>query len=385
MAQVAGASEVLDVTQAPTSAGRHATAPAKLLEFLVVGGLTPICFLLSWLLRRQLPLTEAELAVGFTFFHLAFVLNDPHFSVTYLLFYRDFRGRALGPSFSLAMRWRYWLAGVVIPLSLLGWSLLSLARASPQSLAFLFQLMLFLVGWHYVKQGFGVAVVLAGRRGVRFDQNERWVLLGHCYAAWIFSWVNPSVGAQRTAEKGVFYTAIARPAWLEQLAGVLLLISMIALVAMLVRKWAREGRLPLITPLTALLCSLWTWLIFSSVDPLVRYMTPALHSIQYLYFVWLLRRNEARARAVAPHFEVPRERLGWLAVSALGLGWLLFHGMPSALDDMFRHRLGLPKNSDLGHTPFFAALYASINIHHYFMDNVIWRRQNPETGLLYQD
>ena len=33
-------------------------------------------------------LDVAELAVGFTFFHLAFIVNDPHFSVSYLLFYR---------------------------------------------------------------------------------------------------------------------------------------------------------------------------------------------------------------------------------------------------------------------------------------------------------
>jgi hypothetical protein len=39
----------------------------------------------------------------------------------------------------------------------------------------------------------------------------------------------------------------------------------------------------------------------------------------------------------------------------------------------------------LGATPCFAALYAFVNIHHYFMDAVIWRRDNPETRHLLSD
>ena len=38
---------------------------------------------------------------------------------------------------------------------------------------------------------------------------------------------------------------------------------------------------------------------------------------------------------------------------------------------------------DLGPTPYFAAIYAFVNIHHYFMDTVIWRRDNPATRHLF--
>jgi hypothetical protein len=40
--------------------------------------------------------------------------------------------------------------------------------------------------------------------------------------------------------------------------------------------------LPIATPLTALLASIWSWSIYSSIDPLVVYVIPALHSVQYL-------------------------------------------------------------------------------------------------------
>jgi hypothetical protein len=37
---------------------------------------------------------------------------------------------------------------------------------------------------------------------------------------------------------------------------------------------------------------------------------------------------------------------------------------------------------ELGSTPYFAAFFAVVNIHHYCMDHVIWRRENPETRFL---
>ena len=76
-------------------------------------------------------------------------------------------------------------------------------------------------------------------------------------------------------------------------------------------------------------------------------------------------------------------RLGVLALSALGLGWLLFHGAPEFLDAALvgRPRRGVPTSS-LGPTPFFAAFFVFVNLHHYFMDHVIWRRDNPETRYL---
>jgi hypothetical protein len=156
------------------------------------------------------------------------------------------------------------------------------------------------------------------------------------------------------------------------------------LVWTLVQKRRRDGRLPLITPLTALLSSIWSWSIYSSIDPLVVYVIPALHSVQYIDFVWLLRGNEAREREGPPWFETSAPvRLGSLALSALGLGWVLFHGAPAALDDTLVARRGRFFDAALGATPYFAAIYTFVNIHHFFMDSVIWRRDNPKTRYLF--
>jgi hypothetical protein len=223
--------------------------------------------------------------------------------------------------------------------------------------------------------------VLAARRGITFRPRERLAILAHCYAAWAYAWTSRTHPGRELEEKGVVYTTLPLPLGLDRVTRVVLGATVIALVVALVQKWRREGRLPLVTPLTALLASVWAWSIYSSIDPLVRYVIPALHSVQYLYFVWLLKGSEAREREGPPWFETSAGvRVGILAASALGLGWVLFHGAPWALDDGLVSRRD--RWSALGPTPYFAALYAFVNIHHYAMDYVIWRRENPLTRYL---
>jgi phosphoglycerol transferase MdoB-like AlkP superfamily enzyme len=175
--------------------------------------------------------------------------------------------------------------------------------------------------------------------------------------------------------------------WLAELCAVALLLSTLVLGALLLRKWRRERRFPPLAPLTGLLVSIWAWSVYSSADPLLLYMVPALHSVQYLYFVWLLSKNQARAAERPPYFGPPaRQRLLLLAAAALGLGFLLFHAAPELLDGarLSAHRRARETLGELGATPFFAALFVFVNVHHYFMDNVIWRRENPDTQYLRQ-
>jgi hypothetical protein len=353
----------------------------RVAEFLLVGGATPLLFAVSWICQRTVPMATADLAFGFVFFYAAHVVNDPHFSVTYLLFYERARARAVGGEFRGAQRLRYVLAGVVAPAALVGWAGSALFTRSSYSLGLLIQLMFLLVGWHYVKQGFGVMTVLAARRGVRFTRVERLAVLAHCYAGWAYAWASPYDPGKEVEEKGVVYTTIAHPHGLERLTLAVFLATAALLVFVLVRKSVHERRLPLATPLVAMLCSVWVWSVYSSVDPLVVYAIPALHSLQYLYFVWLLKGGEAREREGPPWFERSiGARLVLLAVPTLLIGWVLFHGAPSTLDDFL-----VPRSSrftDLGATPYFAALFAVVNIHHYFMDAVLWRRDNPMTRYL---
>jgi len=230
-----------------------------------------------------------------------------------------------------------------------------------------------------------VLSVLSARRGIRYSVFERRVILGHCFAGWAYAWSSPAAPALEAEEKGVIYLSLAHPALLERATLIAFGLSTGLLLAVLARKWRTERRLPPLAALSGLLVSIWLWSVYSSADPLMVYVIPALHSIQYLYFVWLLTHNEAKARERPPFFgPAASGRVLFRYLAAVGLGWLLFHGSPDLLDGvrLSQHRQLHERLGALGATPYFAACFAFLNIHHYFMDNVIWRRENPETRYL---
>jgi hypothetical protein len=180
------------------------------------------------------------------------------------------------------------------------------------------------------------------------------------------------------------YWSVAHPRWLELLTAAVLAASTLGLGLVLLERWRKERRLLPLVPLASFLITIWSWTIYSRFDPFVQYLIPALHSLQYFYFVWLMQSNRARAAEGPPCFGRPvRVHLGLWAAGALGLGWLLFRGVPTLLDELLvpAPRRGSPADA-LGSTPFFAVFFVAVNLHHYFMDHVIWRRENPDTRYL---
>jgi len=339
----------------------------------------------SWALRGAMGLDDSELLVGMLAFHAAHVVNDPHFAVTYLLFYRDGARRAFDNRIATAQRFRYVLAGFVAPLVLGVWGIGAAATGSASTLGWMIQLMFFLVGWHYTKQGFGVMMVLSARRGVRYSTLERRLLLAHCLSAWAYAWSSPADPGRDVVETGVLYRSLAQPALLETVTLVAFAASGLALITVLGRKWYREPAARAYVPLIGLLVSVWLWTVFSHVDPLVAYVIPLLHSLQYLYFVALLRGNEARAEQGPPDFRAPPwVRLAMLYGAALALGFLLLRQGPAWLDGVFvLSDVDDPSRViGVGPTPYLAAFVTFVNVHHYLMDAVIWRRDNPDTRYL---
>ena len=251
------------------------------------------------------------------------------------------------------------------------------------------QLMFLLVGWHYVKQGFGVLTVLSARRGVRdrARASARSILVPLLRRLGLRLGEpgdrRPASSRRRASSTGrsrIRDGSSSRPVRARSRARVALVCG-----ARRASGAAKGGRFPL-APLVGFLITVWSWTIYSSVDPLVRYVIPALHSVQYLYFVWLMKRNEARAERRPAALRAPGRRSA---------------RRPRAL--RARPRLvALPRRARRSSTPrssrarargaiarrarrdavLRGASSSFVNIHHYFMDHVIWRRDNPDTRYL---
>lgn len=369
-------------------------------EFLVTGGATLLLIPLAIWYRKAAGLDHSEYLVSMVAFYAAYVINDPHFAVSYLLFYKNAGPRLRGEEFQGAQRIRYIVAGFIVPVVMAAWIGVALVQMSAAILGGLVQVMFFLVGWHYVKQGFGVLTVLSGRYGVRFTARERLVALTHCFSAWAYAWASPREMGGRYEESGVVYTALSHPPGLEQLTLIAFFLSTLALVWVVVERIKRKEPLPPPAATTGFFMALWLWTVYSSFDPLIAYVIPGLHSLQYWYFVYLLKKNEARhedslgkpAHSWAERLAVMGGpiwgRMGLFFVTAIALAWLGFSGVPEFLDANFvASTAKLGENPDIssitiGATPFVAAFATFINIHHYFMDHVIWRKENPDTRFL---
>ena len=74
------------------------------------------------------------------------------------------------------------------------------------------------------------------------------------------------------------------------------------------------------------------------------------------------------------------KKFGGFALGSLFLGALFFEWLPKSLDS-----LSLIPAGEMGTSPLLVTFLLFINIHHYFIDNAIWRSDNPTVkGFLLQ-
>lgn len=120
---------------------------------------------------------------------VANVVNHPHFAHSYQLFYSRFRSRALGRAFPLGLRVRYIFSGVVVPTVLVTFFAYCIWSGALNLIGYAANLMFFLVGWHYVKQGYGMLMLDAAFKRNFFSAAEKKFILWNCYVVWVTSWV----------------------------------------------------------------------------------------------------------------------------------------------------------------------------------------------------
>jgi hypothetical protein len=360
---------------APTSARGWLFHP--LVDFFCLGGG-------SLLLLAPLLLVPAtpDLRRDFAFWALlaANLVNHPHFAHSYQIFYRGFRGKTFGQTFEPDLRRRYVFAGVVVPALLLSYLLATIAAGSATALGYAGNAMFFLVGWHYVKQGYGMAMLDAVLKLRFFTPGEKKVLLWNGYACWLLSWLLANRIVSQHDLWGLAYYSFATPDWLIGLAVAAAAVTTGVFLVMVLGKAQRAGwQLPW-NGLVAYAVSLYVWLILVRVNPLLVLCVPAFHSLQYLVVVWRYQLNRTRAApdaATRPGRRLPSVgslRLALFLVLGILLGWLGFWGLPVWLNGAIAYDHGA-----FGPTVFLFVFWIFINIHHYFLDNVMWRRENPET------
>lgn len=349
---------------------RHIVHP--LVDLLCLGGASLIVLpLLAILPVSTLP------AMAALSWMLADVLNHPHFAASYQIFYRDYRWKISGADFSREMRIRYIVAGIVVPVALILFFVVCFILRDGKLLGWAGNLMLFLVGWHYVKQGYGMLIVDAVHKRRFFSDLEKRVLRYNAYACWIMFWLCANWLISERQLWGLHYFSLAIPDPIIWLAGAVVVVTTALTLGIFYLQLRAGGAGFPFVGTVAYLTTLYVWLA-ARFQPMALMFVPAFHSLQYLIVVGRYEANRTRTRVEAG--EDTRSPLAnWalfrFAAMCVLLGLTGFWWAPRLFDNVVNYDADI-----FGDTAFFFMFWIFINIHHYFMDNVIWRRENPETA-----
>lgn len=356
--------------------GRYLFGP--IIDFLGLGG-GSLLFLAGLALLSLYGNFEVQLAA--IFFIVSSLINHPHFAHSYQIFYREF-GRKIGPQTDKILRLRYIFAGIIAPIMIAGYYLTALYLGEMKWLAWSVNAMGFLVGWHYVKQGYGMLSVDSVMKKTFFTDGQKKLLIWNAYAGWIYSWVFTNHIFIERDFMGLSYFAIPLPAWLLT-GSLIVMLGFLGATLLMFSRRIRTGKSLPWNGVIAYLTSIYIWRIVMQLNPLFILTIPAFHSLQYMLVVWRFQLNaeedNARQNKPAPLGGLigshAAARLMWFYIIGALLGVFAFFGIPYLLVeytsfDPATYHIMWP----------FIVIWVFINIHHYFLDNVMWRKGNPEVG-----
>jgi len=369
----------IPVTQEPGTHKEEKYLFHPIVDFLCLGGGSLLLFVL---LAIFLPLEAATPAASVITLGFANLINHPHFAHSYQIFYQNFWQKISKTNPSKSLRVRYIVAGLLVPTALAGFFSTSIGMNDAQMLSYGANIMLFFVGWHFVKQGYGMLIVDSVLKRKFFIDSEKKILLVNAYTCWIFFWLLTNWTISEENIWGLQSVAFSIPIWILYSCGMVATVTTGLTLSMLGKKHIIEKSPLPFNGIIAYFTSLYIWMALR-LDPFFLLLVPVFHSLQYLIVVWRYQYNKTYFSQIE-NFQQER---GWedLASTTLwkfvrfiavggALGYLGFWAAPEFLDSV------IPYNKTVfGGTMFMFIFWIFINIHHYFIDNVIWRRENPDT------
>ncbi|MFN7729352.1 MAG: hypothetical protein ACK5P7_09375 [Bdellovibrio sp.] len=349
---------------------RETSLLGKNLDLLMVGGLSLFLFLcFHFFLNENADTTKLAILM----YYLSLVINWPHFMLSYQLLYWDKRTE-------LVKKPTYLWAAIIAPIILIGVFGLGFSRNDDVVFSLMVHVMFLTVGWHYVKQVFGTIVVTSSVKSFYLSKLERYALLTNLYSIWGLSFVGGQLDHREADFFGIKYDLLGFSPKILLAAYALVFVTGVIAVGLLVWRYIREGRSISRVGWVSYVALLAWYLPFAGHRHFY-YMVPFFHSLQYLLFVGALKKNQWGATALRPTDFERRKSLFFNGLlyfgAAIVTGLLVFHWIPTGLDER------MPEwnaNAAVLWSPtiFMGVFQLFINIHHYFIDNVLWRSDNAD-------
>jgi len=347
---------------------------------VVCVGAASIGLFLLWA-ALDLDLTSSNTLRNLVFIN--FLINAPHFMASYKLLYGapDMRRQYPGVT--------WWT-----PLVLTLWAIVGLAfyREHRVILEAYFGAAVVSLSWHYTGQVWGMMASFAYIEGLGFAPRERRLVRANLWAVTAFHivWaviIVRKIFEPRGAWGGTPLLSAAQGQALYHFVAVAALASSLLGLTALVLFSRRTGRIPpprVWIPWIAV--HLWYVLLYK--EPAALFWVQNAHALQYLVFPMRAELNrrqfgtvpvaasaaDVRGRTAAAPSPLRGQRgwgmLRWYALVTVA-GVVVLGGLPWLAR-------AVTATASMGHLPWELTIVSFVNLHHYFIDGVIWKIRNPK-------
>lgn len=326
----------------------------KYIDPLFAGALSVLLYAIVYFFNIDLlkQFNIAEVA-----FFLAFIVNHPHFISSYFLFYKD-EGDLMAKSKA------HFTVGVVVPFFLIGVMLISFLFSYPVIFGWIINILYFTVGFHYVRQTYGVSLISLAKQKIYLSSKQKWALNLSMYPTWFVSFLNGHNSVFTGNFYGLSYNSYKLPHFFSQINTMLFVASILVWIYVVIFVYTKHKHLPL--TLIASLSSIALWHFPFFYNQGFFYLIALFHSLQYLLIVAAVKKNKAQAMQ-----DKKKRYLSLInySLTVVVVAYLAFHFIPETLDKY------LPYDHSLfGASAILGAFLLFINLHHYAMDALLWRK-----------
>jgi hypothetical protein len=336
-----------DMSRSQTSTSDHYFVNAPV-DALLIGGASLLLYAV-FRLRPDLASSPSIASLAAT---LVWVCNYPHFASTN---YRLYHSRSSIAQYPLTS----YITPLLVVAAVIG------CYIAPTAVAPLFvKFYLLWSPYHFSGQTLGITMVYARRTGFVIDGWLRRSMTAFIFLTFAVQSSWAEVGLHINRFYAVDYPSLGVPVWLPEVLTKLMWAALATTIALLVWKVVNGGpRVPLIVLLPAF--TQYVWFVATPAGQFA-YMVPFFHSLQYLLIAWSVQMKDGLAR----HSRDPSvryvwsESARWMAINIVG-GYTLFWALP---------HLGSHFGQPLAFST--AVMLAAIQVHHFFVDGVIWRLRN---------
>lgn len=342
-----------------------------LVDTLCCGGISllvvPLVLLYAW----SRPEDQRYEFVAQDFLITSILINWPHFMASYRILYRKPQNAAKHPIVSYGLPILF--VGIILyavftagpSVGVEGGQAAQAASESrtwvnPRVLQVFEPLAPLLLAWHYTGQSWGMTASFAFLGGLRMTDRQRRLIRSGYHALlvyhvlWFINWQIGLRGMSSSAMAHWFEFALA--SW----RVVLVVTFLLGLVGF--RQLAQQSNKSI--PIRCWLpwVATFSWYFLIDIYPYAFLFLQVFHALQYLIFPIRVEVNQYEAEHASSRRRLIAHAVLYY-ICLVGVGFVVFV---------------TPQLLSYPGLALFAMISAAINVHHYFIDGVIWKIRNPE-------